>query len=152
MQHKQLNSKAVKPAPTLAQQSTAALQQLARLSQSLLQISERESQALLLNDILAFSILQYEKEKLVHDYAQASAEFRNRLTEFRKSDPGLLSRLEKLQKDLAASTKANNLHVEQIKQRAEAQTQKSLQVIKNFAQKAYVRFEKTETQTATQGV
>ena len=134
------NQIALKALPANA---AAAVQQLIRISQSLLTIAEKETQALLLNDMLAFAILQYEKEKIAEQYTKASEEFRNRLDEFRSTNPVLLNKLEKLQKELSEKATGNNTLVEHARQRAEAATQRSLKNIADMSSKKRIRFGKT---------
>jgi hypothetical protein len=134
---------------TLPAAPVAAIQHLIRISQSLLTIAEKETQALLTNDMLAFSIMQYEKEKLAGSYTQASEAFRARIEEFRNIDRALLNRLEQLQKDLAIKAGDNNALVEQIRQRAMKNTQKSVNSIREMSQNVHVRFEKPQEITIT---
>ncbi len=144
------NQAAKARAAALPLSPAAALQGLVRLSQSLLTIAEKETQALLLNDMLAFSILQYEKEKLAGEYAKASAEFRNRLEEFRNADRALLDRLERLQKQLAEKASGNNMLVEQAHQRAQLNARNGIKTINELSREKRIRFE--ETETANEGV
>jgi anion-transporting ArsA/GET3 family ATPase len=120
------------------------VQHLIRLSQNLLTIAERETQALLTNDMLAFSIMQYEKEKVTGQYVTASQAFRDRLEEFRNTDRGLLDRLEKLQKDLSVKSNDNNRLVEQMRHRAHANTQKSMGTLRDLSQGVHVRYDEIQ--------
>lgn len=130
MRHKQpasnANKKAVGTPPALPANVNAAVHHLIRTSQALLTLTEKETQALALNDLLAFSILQHEKEKMAGDYVAASEEFRNRLEDFRAADKNLLGRLEKLQNELGERSQGNNVLVEQVYKRTQANMQKSL--------------------------
>jgi hypothetical protein len=63
--------------------ATAAIQRLIQVSQKLVDLSERETQALLQRDMLAFAIIQDEKEGIAGQYTKASEEFRARLEDFR---------------------------------------------------------------------
>lgn len=127
----------------LPAQPVNAIQQLIRISQNLINVAEKETQALLLNDMLAFAIIQHEKEKLAAQYVTASEEFRNRIEDFRKIDPALIRRLEKLQRDLGEKTHGNNGLVDQIRQRAE----------KNVKARVITQrpSQSTSIQTATEG-
>lgn len=119
--------------------ATAAIQRLIQVSQKLVDLSERETQALLQRDMLTFAILQDEKESIASQYTRASEEFRARLEDFRNVEKPLLNRLETLQKNLAEKTQGNNVMVAQIKQRAEAGTQKTLLMAQEFGQQKRVR-------------
>lgn len=119
--------------------ATAAIQRLIQVSQKLVDLSERETQALLQRDMLTFAILQDEKESIANQYTQASEEFRARLEDFRNVEKPLLNRLELLQKNLAEKTQGNNVMVAQIKQRAETGTQKTLLMAQEYGQQKRVR-------------
>ncbi len=119
--------------------ATAAIQKLIQVSQKLVDLSERETQALLQRDMLAFAIIQDEKESITGQYTKASEEFRARLDDFRNVEKSLLGRLEVLQKNLAEKTHGNNAMVVQMKQRAEAGTQKTLLMAQEFGQQKRVR-------------
>ena len=147
MQIQSQNNKSALPASPVA-----AVQHLIRISQSLLTIAEKETQALLTNDMLAFSIMQYEKEKLAGTYTGASEAFRSRIEEFRNIDRALLGKLENLQKELAMKANDNNALVEQIRQRAQRNTQKSVSALRELSQTVHVRFDKPETTISTEGV
>ena len=119
--------------------ATAAIQRLIQVSQKLVDLSERETQALLQRDMLTFAILQDEKESIANQYTQASEEFRARLEDFRNVEKPLLNRLELLQKNLAEKTQGINVMVAQIKQRAETGTQKTLLMAQEYGQQKRVR-------------
>ncbi len=119
--------------------ATAAIQRLIHVSQKLVDLSERETQALLQRDMLTFAILQDEKESIANQYTKASEEFRSRLEDFRNVEKPLLGRLEALQKNLAEKTQGNNVIVAQIKQRAETGTQKTLLMAQEYGQQKRVR-------------
>jgi hypothetical protein len=119
--------------------ATAAIQRLIQVSQKLVDLSERETQALLQRDMLTFAILQDEKESIANQYTNASEEFRARLEDFRNVEKPLLNRLELLQKNLAEKTQDNNVMVAQIKQRAETGTQKTLLMAQEYGQQKRVR-------------
>jgi hypothetical protein len=119
--------------------ATAAIQRLIQVSQKLVDLSERETQALLQRDMLSFAIIQDEKESITKQYTQASENFRSRLEDFRTVEKSLLNRLELLQKNLAEKAHGNNLMVAQMQQRAEAGTQKTLLMAQEFGQQKRVR-------------
>ncbi len=138
--------------PALPLHPVAAIQQLIRISQSLMTLAERETQALLVNDMLAFSIMQYEKEKLSGEYVKASESFRNRLEEFRTTEPNLLSRLEKLQRDLSEKMAANNTIVERMRLNAEARAQKNVMNVMDPAFTKRIRMNRDNSTASTEGV
>jgi hypothetical protein len=116
-----------------------AIQRMIKISQSLLDLSDRETQALIQNDLLAFAVLQDEKELLADQYTKSSDEFRKRLHEFRSVDKTLIKKLEILQNKLADKAQENNMFVERMKTRAERNTQKTLLTVQELAQSKPVR-------------
>lgn len=125
------------------QQINAAgtMQQLIRISHQLVQLAENETQALVQQDMLAFAIMQHEKEKLAEQYTAASEQFRTRIEEFRNVDRNLLTQLETLQKTLAEKTQGNNAIIENIKSRAQQNTQQTLITVQELAQIKPVRID-----------
>ncbi len=132
--------------------ATMAIQRLIQVSQKLLNLSERETQALLQRDMLAFAILQDEKESISRDYTKASEEFRARLEDFRNVEKNLLNRLEGLQKTLAEKTQGNNVIVLQMQKQAETYTQKTLLAAQEFGQQKRVRFTGNDNHEKQRGV
>jgi len=116
----------------LPAQPEIAVQHLCKLSQSLIDIAERESQALIQKDMLAFAIIQDEKERLSVNYLNASKAFRERLNEFRRVDTSIIGRLEKLQNQLGERTNDNNKLISQIKDQAEKRTQSALLLAQEY--------------------
>ena len=152
MQSKQSANRFTKA--SLPSTPAAAVQHLVRLSQSLLTIAEKETQALLTNDMLAFSIMQYEKEKLASQYVMASEAFRERIEEFRGTDRGLLDKLEKIQKELSMKASDNNALVNQMRERAQANTQKHMGIMRSAMPNLRVRYDdiqKTTNQGTAEG-
>lgn len=143
MNNKHLKNTAVKPSALV--QPVVALQRMIRISQNLMMLAEKETQALLVDDMLAFAIMQYEKEKIANEYTAASENFRNRLEEFRNTDPTLLSRLEKLQRDLTEKMRDNNAIVERIRERAQFNAQKNVLKANEPGVARRVRFTKPST-------
>ena len=125
----------------------AAVQRLIQVSQKLVDIGERETQALLQNDIMTFSILQDEKESVTSQYTAASNDFRSRLEDFRGVEKNLLGRLETLQKNIAEKARSNNTIIMRMKERAELSTQKTLLMAQEFGQQKRTRFENDNRQT-----
>lgn len=128
-------------AHSLPVNATAAIQRLIQVSQKLLALSEKETQALLQRDMLAFAILQDEKESMTQEYTRASEEFRARLDDFRNVEKNLLSRLEGLQKNLAEKAHGNNTLVLQVQRAAETKTNKTLLMAQEYGQQKRVRFQ-----------
>lgn len=118
----------------------ATVQRLIQVSQKLVDIGERETQALLQNDIMTFSILQDEKETVTNQYTAASNDFRARLEDFRGVEKNLLSRLESLQRNIAEKAHSNNTIILRMKERAELSTQKTLLMAQEFGQQKRSRF------------
>jgi hypothetical protein len=135
---------------TLPVAPAAAVQHIIRLSQSLMTLAEKETQALLMNDMLAFTIMQHEKEKLAGDYMRASESFRNRLEEFRSADPNLLNRLERLQRDLTEKMNGNNAIVQRMRLRAQENAKKSLAEAREAGLTRRVHFKDNSTLTANE--
>lgn len=116
-----------------------ALNNLCRLSQSLLDLAEQESQALIQQDMLAFAILQDEKEALSLRYLDASQDFRSRVHAFRRVDQAMLNRLETIQSDLNSRTNDNNVLINQIKEKAEHFVSHGLMTAQEYATSARMR-------------
>ena len=123
-----------------------ALNNLCKLSQSLLDIAEQESQALVQNDLLAFAILQDEKEKLSLHYLDASQDFRNRINVFRRVDRSMLDRLEEIQDKLSERTNDNNKLINQIRQNAERFVEHNMKTAKEYGQSNRVTVNPASTQ------
>lgn len=132
---------------TLPENPLSAMQQLIRISQQLLVLAEKETQALLFKDMLAFSILQYEKEKLTSDYTKTSEDFRNRIEEFRSLDKAIIHRLERLQRELGDKAADNNALVAQIYQSAQEKAGEGLAKASEYSRSKAVRFTKTNPRT-----
>ena len=141
----QINKKIAKH-PAIPQDPATAVQRLINLTQTLVNMAERETQALLQNDILTFSILQDEKEILAGSYERASQDFRSRLNMFRGIDKTLLNRLETAQKDLGEKTSNNNEMVKRLNVTAKQNTQKTLLSVQELGQQRPVKFDTTKTQ------
>lgn len=112
-----------------------ALKDLIKITQSLIDLADREAHVLAKNDIMEFAIMQDEKAVMTQRYIQMSRAFRERLEEFRGKDPGLLDQLENLQKDLSDITRANNNVIGQIQNRAKQNTSTTLFSAQELGQK-----------------
>ncbi len=134
----------------LPMQPQNALNYMCKISQSLLDLAERESQALVQNDVMSLAVLQDEKDDLSERYMAASEEFRSRINEFRKVDKSLIRRLEDLQKKLSERSNDNNVLVSQIRDRAERNTQKTLLIAQEYGQSPRAYFPGTEELAASQ--
>lgn len=146
MSHNAVNT--IKPT-SLSPQN--ALNNLCKLSQSLLDLAEQESQALIQQDMLAFAILQDEKEALSLRYLDASEDFRNRINVFRRVDRAMLDRLEHLQSRLQTRTNDNNALINQIKQKAEHFVSHGLMTAQEYATSARLRRAPLANTNAVQG-
>ena len=129
-----MNNKKPLQGKILPQDPNQCIQRLTKISQALMDLAERESQALVINDMMSFSILQDEKDMLASQYMKASEEFRERVQEFRRVDRSLLDRLEKLQTKLGEKTHSNNALVSQMRKRAQTKTQKTLLTVQEMGQ------------------
>lgn len=118
----------------LPSKTTDALKMLIKISEKIMNLSEQETQALIQDDLAAFALLQREKSNLSSQYAKASEEFRMRLAEFRAGDPGLLDRLENLQKDMGEKLRSNNEIVARMFKRSKTKTSESLLTVQELAQ------------------
>lgn len=136
----------------LPREKSDALKMLIKLSEKIMGLSEQETQALIQDDMTGFAILQREKSNLATHYAKASEEFRMRFEEFRAADPGLLDRLDKLQKDMGEKLRSNNEIVNQMFSRTKKKTTESLLTVQELAQKKPLRMndENTDQQTGAQ--
>lgn len=141
--HKNTNA-----APLLPREKSQALNMMIRITQSLVTLAERESQALAMNDLLSFAILQDEKILVTEQYIRMSEEFRTNVEFYRGADRVLLDRLENLQNALAEKTRSNNVCVADIYGRAKGRVQNSLITAQELGQQRPVNF--TAMQEATQ--
>ncbi len=124
----------------------AALRELVRLSKKLVEFTDRETQALVVNDHLSFAFIGQDKESLAERYMQASEEFRIRLEEFRGADKSLLAQLNQYQEELKEKTQSNNIIIGQLKDRAAANTKTTLFTVQELGQR--VSFSNENTQQA----
>ncbi|MBX2833875.1 MAG: hypothetical protein KTR28_02780 [Micavibrio sp.] len=141
----QATAQQVEPAPRvippLPTERTQAMNALIRATQNLINVAEREAQALALNDLLTFNLLQDEKASMADRYETYSKQFRKRLNEFRGMDRGLLNRLEKLQQTLGEKTATNTKVVEKIHGRAQQKAHHSLLAAQELAQTKHVSYQ-----------
>ncbi len=112
-----------------------ALRELVRLSKKLIEFADQETQSLVTNDNIKFAFTQQDKECLAERYAKASEEFRSRLDDFRNADKSILMQLDRLQNELKEKTQSNNIIIEQIKNRARANTQSTLFTVQELGQR-----------------
>lgn len=124
----------------LPEDTHKALQVLIRYSERLHDITEKQTQALVQNDILGFAVLVQEQEVVSTDYAQACTEFRARLDEFRKADKTLISKLEVLQKQIGEKARSNNIIVEKMQDRSAKKAQSSLISVQELAKQKPLKF------------
>lgn len=126
-----------------------AIQKMIKISQRLLDMAERETQALLQDDVLSFGVVQDEKDIIVSQYAAMSREFRERLNDFRRVDQSLLQKLEKVQNQLGDKARANNNIVTELKEKAARNTQKTLFTVQELAQIKPVHLPESDQQHQT---
>ena len=136
-----LPNNAAKSANTLLpQDKSMALRALIAVTEDLVEFSERESQVLAKNDMMNLAVMQDEKTLITQRYVQLAQEFRNRLEEFRGADPGLLDRLEELQKSLGENSRHNNKIINQVQNKAQKKTEGVLMNANKLSQSNPVRF------------
>ena len=143
----QNSSPAAQELQILPTDTSMALKALIKTTESLVDFSERESQALAKNDMLSFAVMQDEKTIITERYVKLAREFRERLEEFRAADPGLLDRLEKLQMQLGENARHNNNIIDQIQSKARKKTQSALFTAQELGQTHKVQMA-AETQAA----
>lgn len=124
----------------LPAEKTQALNMLIRVTQNLINLSERESQSLAQNDLTTFAILQDEKSFMADQYSRVSEEFRANINLYRGADKNMLNRLEALQNMLAERTRDNNTMVNTLYERSRASTQSVLLAAQEMGQKVNVNF------------
>lgn len=147
MQHRHrrtTTAKKVNPAAILPMDKTQAINLMIRLTKGLVQVSERESQALAQNDLLSFAVLQDEKNLLADRYARASEEFRANASTYRGADKALIDKLSNVQNELGERMKQINSAVEGIYVRAQAKAQSSLITAQALGQNRVTYPEKIE--------
>lgn len=123
-----------------------AMQAMIKITKRLLDVSEREGQALATSNLINFTVLQDEKSYLAERYISMSSEFRERINEFRGIDRGVLDRLEALQKQLGEYTRGNNQAISRMRANAQKNTQSTLLSAQELATKRPVEFEKDTAQ------
>jgi len=143
MSQQQTKSAAAQPnkASVLPQQPGPALEVMLKITENMIELSERETQALVHGDMLAFAILQDEKQVMANNYTEASEEFRRRMAQFRGQDKTLIDKLEKAQIRLGEKAKSNNKIVEKMKTGAQEKTKNHLFAVQEIAQQHHVVFE-----------
>lgn len=125
----------------LPEEKTQAVQHLIKLTNNLVQLGEREAQALAQNDMLAFAVIQDEKIIMAEHYAAASTEFRARLPEFRGLNAEVINRLSNTQTELGDITEQNNKAVEGVYERTKERTQKTLKEASKISREKRVEFD-----------
>ncbi len=123
-----------------------ALRELISLSKKLVEFTDRETQALVVNDHLSFAFIGQDKEILVERYVQASEEFRTHLEEFRGADKSLLTQLNKYQSELKEKTQSNNIIIGKLKDRAAANTKSTLFTVQELGQRVSFSNENTQAE------
>lgn len=135
---------------TLPQDTTGALKELVSVSRNILDSAERETQCLVMGDLISFAMIQHDKEYLADRYAKASGEFRSRIDEFRGAQhKAMIAQLDNLQRRLKEKTQENNILIDQIRRRATANTRATLFTAQEMGQR--VRFlQDTERESGSQ--
>lgn len=128
-------------ASVLPQKTGDAMLTMMKLTQKLIDLSERETQALLQNDAFALNVTQDEKEGAAGRYMKAAQEFRARLEDFRTTDKPTLNRLEVLQNKLGEKMADNKKLIEQMYTKAHSSTHKTLFNVQELAQDQRFTFE-----------
>ena len=126
--------------PILPENPVQAARTLIKISQSLLTLADRETQALIQSDFVTFSILQDEKELISMRYMKASKEFRDRLEDFRNLDRPLLDQMEDIQKQLTEKTLSNNIIVSKMHKHSKQKAHATLFTIQELNQKKPMHF------------
>ena len=127
-----------------------AVHTIIRLSRKIIDVAQREGQALAMDDMIGFSAVQDEKEQLSIEYERASTEFHTRLEEFRGVDKALIAQMDKLQREIGEHAEQNNKMIARIVENATHKTQTTLYEAQQIAQNQHVVFpastaQKTET-------
>lgn len=120
----------------LAKDPETAIRQLSRLTRDLVNFSEQETGALVRNDMIRLAAIQDDKEKLAHQYAKASTEFRARIGEFRGIDKKILGELEGWQTQLARKSEENNVLMARVRQRSNYGSHATLLAAQEIGQNA----------------
>lgn len=118
----------------LVEDPNLAIKTIIKMTQSLIIMAEKESQALAKNDMLSLAILQDEKETITQRYVKISQEFRTRIEEFRGVDRNELDKLEKLQVELSNISKDNNAVLDRIQKRSQKKTATNMFTVQELAQ------------------
>lgn len=121
-------------ASVLPEDKATAIRHLTKLTKYLIDIAEKECQAILQQDMMAFSIIQFEKEKAAEEYRQSSIAFRTRIEEFRGTDSAILNNLERLQTELAHRMQSNGKMIDNMRTSARQNTQSTLFTVQQLAQ------------------
>lgn len=119
---------------TLPANTNDAINIISTLTEGLLTLAERETQALVQNDLIQFAVLQHEKDIVADQYNSACQQFSNRLEEFRSTDRSVLDTLERLQIELGNKVKSNNKIVARMRDDAKEKTSTSLLTVQELAQ------------------
>ena len=91
----------------LPESSTLAVKTISDVVKELVEVMDKEAHALIMNDGIALTSLDAEKDQLSVKYEQMAKEFRARGDEFKSVDNLLIGQLEKLQTALAEKTQTN---------------------------------------------
>ncbi len=128
------------PITILPQDPRQAILELIKVTQKLVDIAEREAQALAQDDMLSFAILQDEKAYISERYVKLSEEFRGRLNDFRGTDKTMLDRLDKLQVTLGKKSRENNAIVGEMYTRSKTRTQHTLLAAQEIGRNVHITY------------
>ena len=121
----------------MAQQSTYThnpIEELAHLSEELLNIVHEEAKCLEQNDINRFTRIQNDKKHVTERYLHASKAFQDQAPHMNNVDRTALQNLENLQATLNQKTVKNNSLLRHITQKTTANTGSTLFSAQEFAQ------------------
>jgi len=91
----------------LPEQPEDAVKEMIKITESLTEDMEAETNAAAMNDAVNFSMAEQNKQKSAQVYQQAAAEFHARNDEFKTVDVELIQKLEQTQHALGAVTQQN---------------------------------------------
>jgi len=91
--------------PVLPQDPAQAVDEIIKIVESLIELTEKELTAHLMKDGVTMVAVQGDKEVLTHKYEEAAKEFAERIEQFRTVDKARLDKLDSLQRDLSDRAK-----------------------------------------------
>lgn len=125
----------------LPKEAPKALAALCKVTSDLVDIAERENQALAMSDMMAFAVLQNAKNLLAERYSQYSYQFAKRIEEFRGTDVATLDKLDALQVSLNEKARMNNQIVKKIAEKSRNKTKSKTMTEAQVSQRAHVQWD-----------